>query len=201
MRVGQKPTQHLELDETDRKIVALLQEDGRRPAADIARIIGTSVQTVTNRIDRLVESAVIDVMAILNPPSIGWQKDALICMRVRQGFLRSVGDRLAELECVSYVGFLTGSFDLMIEVYVRDDEDLFRFMTEELSQVKEIEATEVWTVLHTGKYNYAWSNPVAEVNGDSNDAQRNDKESARSRARVQRRGLASPRARKEPGNH
>ena len=201
MRVGSKPTRHYELDEIDRKIIALLQEEGRRSAADMARIIGTSVQTVANRIDRLVANEVIDVMAILNPPSIGWEKDAIICMRVRQGFLRSVGDRLADLQCVSYVGYLTGSFDMMIEVYVRDDEDLFRFITEELSQVKEIEATEVWTVLHTGKYNYAWSNPVTTVDECPDDPPPNGRDGARARARVSHQDLSTsgPRSSRDTG--
>jgi len=160
MRVGQKPHHRVELDDIDRSIVAALQEDGRRSAAEIARSVGTSTQTITNRMDRLIQNAVIDVMAILNPPSVGYEKDAIICLRVRQGFLKSVGDRLAEIDCVSYVGFLSGGWDIMIEVYVEDDAQLFHFLSEELAKIEEITATETWTVLRTRKYNYAWSNPI-----------------------------------------
>jgi Lrp/AsnC family transcriptional regulator for asnA, asnC and gidA len=163
MRLGHKPGHHVELDDIDRKVIALLQEDGRRPATDIARLIGISVQTVSNRIERLVDNEVFDVMAILNPSSIGYEKDAIICVRVRQGFLRSVGERLAALDQVSYVGFLTGSFDIMIELYIRDDEQLFRFVSDELPRIDGIEATETWAVLHTLKYNYAWENPLVPV--------------------------------------
>ena len=160
MRIGQKPGHHVELDDVDRKIVAALQEDGRRPAAEIARSIGTSTQTVANRIERLVQNMVLDVMGILNPPSMGYEKDAIICLRVRQGYLKSVGDRLADLDCVSYVGFVSGSWDMMIEVYVEDDAHLFHFLSEDLSKIQEITATETWTVLQTRKFNYAWSNPL-----------------------------------------
>jgi Lrp/AsnC family transcriptional regulator for asnA, asnC and gidA len=165
VRLGQKPGHRVELDDVDRKIIALLQEDGRRPASDIARLIGTSVQTVSNRVERLLDNAVIDVMAILNPPSIGYEKDAIICLRVRQGLLESVGDQLANLDHVSYVGFLTGSFDIMIEVYIEDDEHLFRFLAEDLARIDGIEGTETSTVLHTRKYNYAWENPLAPIAG------------------------------------
>jgi Lrp/AsnC family transcriptional regulator for asnA, asnC and gidA len=167
MRLGQKPGHRVELDDIDRKIITLLQEDGRRPASDIARLIGTSVQTVSNRVERLVDNAVIDVMAILNPPSIGRDKDAIVCVRVRQGCLESVGDQLANLRCVSYVGFLAGSFDIMLEIYVEDDEHLFRFLAHDLAGIEGIEATETWTVLHTRKYNHAWENPLVPDAGTS----------------------------------
>lgn len=170
MRLGQYPGAHAELDDVDRSIISLLQEDGRRPAAEIARLIGTSVQTVRNRVERLVKNAVIDVMAILNPPAIGYRKDAIICLRVRQGCLMSVGEKLAMLEEVSYVGFLAGSFDVMIEVYVQDDEHLFRFIAEDLSRIDGIEATETWSVMHTLKYNYAWANPMVSPSLDANKA-------------------------------
>ena len=95
MRLGHKVARHAELDDVDRRIITLLQEDGRRPATDIARLIGLSVQTVSNRIERLVENAVIDVMAIINPSAVGYRKDAIICLSVRQGWLKSVGEELA----------------------------------------------------------------------------------------------------------
>ena len=67
------------------------------------------------------------------------------------------------LDEVSYVGVLAGSFDMMVEVYVQDDEHLFRFLSDDLSRIEGIEATETWAVLHTMKYNYAWSNPIVPV--------------------------------------
>jgi Lrp/AsnC family transcriptional regulator for asnA, asnC and gidA len=166
VRVSTSPARYCDLDQVDRKIIVLLQEDGRRPAAEIARIVGISVQTVTNRIGRLVGNAVVDVMAVLNPVSIGLEKDAIICMRVNQGSLRSVAERLAELEFVSYVGYVTGSFNLMIEVYVRDDGDLLRFIADELSQITEIRDTEVWTVLEVRKDSHAWSTLSTTFDGD-----------------------------------
>lgn len=160
MRVGQEPTRPVELDDVDRLIIRLLQDDGRRSNADMARVVGTSEQTVKNRIDKLVGYGVVDVMAILNPRAVGYAKDAIICLRVKQGHLTDVSDRLALMECVSYVGILTGSFDIMIEVMLRDDDHLLQFITEELQCIEGIESSETWTVLHTKKFNYAWENPL-----------------------------------------
>lgn len=160
MRLFERPSQRADLDTIDRQIIVLLQEDGRRTHADMARIIGTSVQTVRNRIDRMTEAGVFTVRAILNPPGLGFDRDAIICLRVRQGCLKPVADKLSALENVSYVGFISGSFDIMIEVYVRNDEHLFHFLTEELAAIHEIEGSETWTVLRTQKYNYGWANPL-----------------------------------------
>jgi Lrp/AsnC family transcriptional regulator for asnA, asnC and gidA len=153
MRRGQEPPRPIELDDVDRLIIRLLRDDGRRSNADMARIVGTSEQTVRNRIEKLVENSVVHVMAILNPRAVGYAKDAIACLRVRQGFVHEVGDGLATKECVSYVGFLTGSFDIMVQVPPRDDENVFRFLTEELQEIKEIESSETWTVLRTLKFN------------------------------------------------
>jgi Lrp/AsnC family transcriptional regulator for asnA, asnC and gidA len=160
MRLGQVPLGPHQLDDVDRLIIRLLQDDGRRSNADMARIVGTSEQTIRNRIDKLVGTGVVDIMAILNPAAVGYTKDAIICIRVKQGHLTRVSDALTLKECVAYVGVLTGSFDIMIEVMLRDDEHLLQFITEELQLIEGIESSETWTVLRTKKYNYAWENPL-----------------------------------------
>lgn len=160
MRLGQVPLGPHQLDDVDRLIIRLLQDDGRRSNADMARIVGTSEQTIRNRIDKLVSTGVVDIMAILNPAAVGYMKDAIICIRVKQGHLTRVIDSLVLKECVAYVGVLTGSFDIMIEVMLRDDEHLLQFITEELQLIEGIESSETWTVLRTKKYNYAWENPL-----------------------------------------
>jgi Lrp/AsnC family transcriptional regulator for asnA, asnC and gidA len=163
MRVGQEPAGPVELDDVDRLIIRLLQDDGRRSNADMARVVGTSEQTVRNRIDKLVGNGVIDVMAILNPRAVGYAKDAIICLRVKQGHLVEVSDKLAMMDCVAYVGLLTGSFDIMIETMLRDDEHLLQFITEELQQLEGIESSETWTVLRTKKFNYAWESEAVRL--------------------------------------
>ena len=160
MRVGQEPAGPVELDNVDRLIIRLLQDDGRRTHADMARVVGTSEQTVRNRIDKLIGNGVIDVMAILNPRAVGFTKDAIICLRVKQGYLVEVSDKLALMDCVAYVGLLTGSFDIMVEAMLRDDEHLLQFITEEMQQLEGIESSETWTVLRTKKFNYAWEHAV-----------------------------------------
>jgi Lrp/AsnC family transcriptional regulator, regulator for asnA, asnC and gidA len=161
MSRGQKPPDRIDLDELDQQIISLLQQDGRRSHADMARTVGKSIQTVRNRIDRLVAAGVIELMAVLNPPALGLEREVVIGLRVKQGCLKTVGDRLAAMEMVSYVAFLAGSVDILIEVLLRDDEDLFHFLRDVLGGIDEILGSETWTVLHTQKYNHAWANPLS----------------------------------------
>ena len=176
MRVGQKPNQPAELDDVDQAIISLLQEDGRRSSSEMARIVGTSEQTVRNRIDRMMANKVFDVMAILNPAAVGYAKDVIVCLRVRPDRKREIGYELARMENVSYVGFLSGSYDIMIEVVLRDDEHLFHFLTDELTEIDGIERTETWTVLHTQKYAHAWATSAgASADHDSTRTRVNDR--------------------------
>src|ERR1700691_5767210 len=104
------------LDQLDRAIIRLLQEDGRRSNADIARLVSESEQTVKNRIEKLITNATISVRAFVNNEKLGLHRDAVICLRVKQGALKQVGKKLAALDFVSYVGYVLGRHDIMIEV-------------------------------------------------------------------------------------
>jgi Lrp/AsnC family transcriptional regulator for asnA, asnC and gidA len=160
--IGQKPNQAMQLDTIDEAIVRLLQEDGRRPVSEMARLVGVAEQTVRNRVERMISNNVFDVMAILNPAAVGFTKDVLINLRVRPDRVLEIGDALAAMDNVSYVGFLSGSYDLMIEVVLRDDEELFRFITVDLYQIDGIQQAETWTVLHTRKWAHGWARPLPE---------------------------------------
>jgi Lrp/AsnC family transcriptional regulator for asnA, asnC and gidA len=150
------------LDAVDEAIIRLLQEDGRRPVSEMARVVGVAEQTVRNRIERMTSNSVFDVMAILNPTAVGLEKDVLINLRVRPDRLLAIGDALAAIDNVSYVGFLTGSYDIMIEVFLSDDAELFRFITTDLYGIDGIQQAETWTVLHTKKWAHGWASPFPE---------------------------------------
>ena len=87
----------VELDELDRKILALLRDEGRRPNAEIARTVGASEPTVRKRLDRMLQGGVLKVLAVLNAAATGYPVDAIIGIRVRTGFMRDVGRQLAAI--------------------------------------------------------------------------------------------------------
>ena len=156
VRQGAAPAGRLRLDDLDRRIVRLLRRDGRLSYAEVARLVGSSEPTVRKRVRRLLQGGAIFVVARVNPAPIGFPIDAVMGIRVARGKVLEVGRRLAAMENVAYVGYLTGTFDIMIEVFLPDTEGLFRFLNEELEAIDGIIGTETWHVLRTEKFNYMW---------------------------------------------
>jgi Lrp/AsnC family transcriptional regulator for asnA, asnC and gidA len=156
VRQGSMPHGSVALDDLDRRIMKLLRHDGRLTYAQISRTVGVSEPTVRKRIDRLVHAGAIIFMARLNPAPIGFPVDAFIGIRVVRGRVKEVGRKLAEMENVGYVAYLTGSFDIMIEAFLPDTEGLFKFLNEDLELIEGISYSETWHVLRTEKFFYNW---------------------------------------------
>lgn len=156
VRQGAAPRGKVRLDDLDRRIVRLLRRDGRLSYAEVARLVGSSEPTVRKRVRRLLQGGAIFVVARVNPAPIGFPIDAVMGIRVERSKVLEVGRRLAAMENVAYVGYLTGTFDIMIEVFLPDTEGLFRFLNEELEAIDGIVGTETWHVLRTEKFNYMW---------------------------------------------
>jgi Lrp/AsnC family transcriptional regulator for asnA, asnC and gidA len=156
VRHGSAPFGTVVLDQLDRRIVQLLRHDGRRSYADIARLVGVSEPTVRKRVDRLVQTGAIFIVARVNPAAIGFPIDAMVGIRVKRGSVQSVGSRLAAMEAVAYVAYMTGGFDIFIEAFLPDTEGLFKFLNDDLAAIEEITDAEAWHVLRTEKFSYTW---------------------------------------------
>ncbi len=156
VRAGETPFGTVELDELDRRIINLLRPNARQSSASIARLVGVSEPTVRTRVERLIARGAILPMARVNPAAIGFPVDAMVGIRVVRGFAKGVGARLAAMENVSYVGYTTGSFDLLIEAHLVDNEGLYKFLNEDLEEIEGIAHTETWHILRTDKVNFEW---------------------------------------------
>lgn len=156
VRWGEAPFGTTELDEMDRRILKRLRPDARRSYASIARSLGVSEPTVRNRVDRLIKRGAILPWTGVNPAAIGLPVDAMVGIRVQRGFSKGVGSRLAAMENVAYVGYTTGSFDILIEVHLPDNEGLYRFLNEDLEEIDGIAHTETWHILRTDTTNFEW---------------------------------------------
>ena len=98
---------YTDIDEIDQKIIRLLQENGRRTNADIARSIKMSEATVKNRIDKLIENGIVRILAVLNPKTLGFHANALLGIRVLPGNIEKVGNTLSAMNEVLYLGYVT----------------------------------------------------------------------------------------------
>ncbi len=157
IRWGQATSGTTRLDRLDRRIVKLLRPDARRSYASIAREVGVSEPTVRNRVDRLVKKGAILPWTGVNPAVIGLPVDAMVGIRVNRGYGKGVGERLTKMKNVSYVGYTTGSFDILIEVHLPDNEALYRFLNEELDEIEGIAYTDTWHILRTDTTNFEWA--------------------------------------------
>jgi Lrp/AsnC family transcriptional regulator for asnA, asnC and gidA len=132
-------------DDLDWKIIALLNEDGRMPSAEIARKLGgISARTVTNRINTLTEQGIINVRAVVNPEKTGYGVMADVFVEVEPGSVREVAYHAAEFPQSSYVACATGESDVSISLRVRSIEELFDFVTEKLGKIPGIRRTQTY---------------------------------------------------------
>ncbi len=155
------PTQ-VALDDVDREILRLLGDDGRRPYAEMSRAVGVSEATVRKRLDHMVKAGVVRIIAVLNAAATGYPVDAIVGLRVRPDRLRSVGRELAALEEVAYVGYVTGSYDLVLEIITRSSRHLLAFLSDGLANIDGILSADTFEVLHTEKFSYMRDLPVGE---------------------------------------
>lgn len=142
------------LDETDLKIIQHLQEDGRKPFTDIAKALNKSEGTVRNRVSRLVEDKIIQVVGLVDPASLGFNAPAMIGVSVQPPLLESVASTLATFQEVSYLIMVSGEFDLFVEVLCKDRDHLATFLNEKLLRVPGITRSATFITLRTYKMAY-----------------------------------------------
>lgn len=145
-----------ELDEIDRQLIAVLQQDGRKSFKEIAEETGIPASSVRYRVQRLEESGTLQIVGIANPLSIGFDRLALIGVRCAPGKARKVCQALAELEESSYVVLTTGSYDVMVEVVCRDLAHYTELLYDRLQLIDGVSATETFFVLEAHKLAYGW---------------------------------------------
>jgi Lrp/AsnC family transcriptional regulator, regulator for asnA, asnC and gidA len=145
---------HALLDDVGKQIIEQLQEDGRRPYATIGKAVGLSEAAVRQRVQRLLDAGVMQIVAVTDPLQLGFPRQAMIGLRTT-GDLEAIADRLAELDEVDYVVITAGSFDLLTEVVCRNDDHLLEIISR-LRQVEGVIATEAFVYLKLRKQTYTW---------------------------------------------
>jgi Lrp/AsnC family transcriptional regulator, regulator for asnA, asnC and gidA len=151
-----RPLRRPTLDDLDKAIIKCLQQDGRRPYAQIGRDLQVPEATVRQRAERLVQRGVVQIVGVTDPLAMGFQEPALIGLKVDPARLDEIGDRIAALEEVTYLVITAGRFDMVCEVVCADSEDLLRFLTERLAQIDGIRLTETMVELRIVKESYQW---------------------------------------------
>jgi Lrp/AsnC family transcriptional regulator for asnA, asnC and gidA len=142
------------LDETSKKIIELLQADGRRSYAALGKAVGLSEAAVRQRVQRLLESGVMQIVAVTDPLSLGFLRQAMIGVNC-EGDLEAVADVLAAMEEIDYVVITAGSFDLLAEIVCESDHHLLGLLGR-IRAIPTITSTESFVYLKLRKQSYSW---------------------------------------------
>jgi Lrp/AsnC family transcriptional regulator, regulator for asnA, asnC and gidA len=143
------------LDDVDKALIEALQRDGRLPYTRLASEVGLSEAAVRQRVQRLIESGVTQIVAVTDPMTLGFHRMAMVGLRV-EGDLRPVADAIAAIPEVDYVVIVSGSFDLLVEVVCEDDDHLLNLLNGAIRVVPGVLTTETFTYLRLSKQTYAW---------------------------------------------
>lgn len=142
------------LDEASRAIIEQLQQDGRRPYAAIGKAVGLSEAAVRQRVQRLQDAGVIQVVAVTDPLQVGYGRQAMVGVRV-EGPLEPAAERIDAIAEVSYAVVTAGAYDLLAEVVAEDDDHLLRILGQ-IRGVPGVVGTETFVYLKLRKQIYTW---------------------------------------------
>ena len=146
--------QHLNknsVDEIDQKIIEALQQDGRRPFTKIAADLGISEASVRQRVAQLINTKVMQIVAVTNPIKLGFNMASMIGIRVAGERLLEAAQEIAAFDEVIYLILCAGSFDILAEVVCRDNDHFLKFLTEKLYSVQGVQQAETYMYLRVYK--------------------------------------------------
>lgn len=150
-----RDTARPQLDDTAKRIIELLQEDGRQPYVTIAKAVGLSEAAVRQRVQRLLDAGVIQIVAVSDPLQLGFSREAMVGIRT-SGDPGDVADALGEMNDVTYVVATAGSYDLLAEVVCEDDDHLLELVSRRIRALPGVVSTELFVYLKLHKQHYNW---------------------------------------------
>jgi Lrp/AsnC family transcriptional regulator for asnA, asnC and gidA len=146
----------VELDDLDRRLIALLMEDASQTNVALARELGVSDGTVRNRIQNLLQQEVMQLVAIIDPWKVGHRIQIFSGLEVDLHRAHEIANTLAEFEEVTYISFTTGEFDILMVAALRSQEELFNFLTVKLGRIEGIRRIRTNQVLKAVKRTFRY---------------------------------------------
>lgn len=143
------------LDEVSKLIIEQLQKDGRKSYAEIGKVVGLSEAAVRQRVQKLTEAGVLQIVAVTDPLKLGFSRQAMIGIRC-VGDSAQVADAIAKIPSVDYVVLTAGSFDIMAEVVCEDDDQLIELLNDKIRSLPGVVSSETFVYLRLHKQFYNW---------------------------------------------
>ena len=143
------------IDDVSKAIIEQLQQDGRRSYAAIGKAVGLSEAAVRQRVQRLIENGVMQIVAVTDPLQLGFARQAMIGINV-DGQLDPVAEELGTIDEIDYVVMTAGGFDLLCEVVCESDSHLLELLSTRIRAVAGVRTTETFMYLKLTKQTYSW---------------------------------------------
>lgn len=148
------------LDELDRAIIRMLQRNGRTTNTDMARELDVTETTIRNRVSRLLNEGLMEIVAVPTPLAVGLSLSAIIGVSVRLGEIGPVSEQLVACPETRYVGLSTGRYDIIVEAFFSDQEHLLDFVTSRIGSFTGVTSVETSLILKVPKFSYEWEIPL-----------------------------------------
>ncbi len=143
------------LDDVNKQIIEQLQHDGRMSYSSLAKVVGLSEAAVRQRVQRLLDTGVMQIVAVTDPTTVGFARQVMVGLKV-SGDMRAVADKLATIPEVDYVVICAGPYDLLVELVCTDDDHLLTLLNDTIRAIPAIIETETFVYLKLAKQTYAW---------------------------------------------
>lgn len=148
-------TRSTPLDDVAKAIIEQLQRDGRQSYASIGKQVGLSEAAVRQRVQKLMDTGVMQIVAVTDPMQLGFARQAMVGVTAT-GPLEPVADALAAIDEVDYVVVTAGRYDLLAEIVCESDDHLMRLLSTEIRSIPGVVATETFMYLDLRKQSYSW---------------------------------------------
>ena len=143
------------LDDVDKAIIRELQVDGRMAYAQLSPKVGLSQAAVRQRVNRLLERGVFQIVAVSDPLSLGLTTQAMVGITVT-GDVRGVAATVAAMGESEYVLITTGRYDVLAELLCTDNDALLELVNDRICAIDGVASTEVFSILKTEKLTFSW---------------------------------------------
>src|SRR5882757_5954858 len=131
----------------DKRIIRLLQRNARVPNTELARALDVTETTIRNRVNRLLDDGLIEIVAVVNPKVIDASVSAFLTITVTLGEIEKVAQALHDRQEVRYLSIIIGRGQILTESFFRDHEHLVEFQNEFLATMPSITKVETAIVV------------------------------------------------------
>ena len=145
----------LDLDGADKAIIRELQVDGRLAYAKLAPLVGLSEAATRQRVNKLIERGVMQIVAVTDPAMLGLRYQAMVGINVETD-VRDVANMLAKIEAVDYLLITAGRYDIVVEVFSSDASEFLHVVNDQIRPVAGIRTLEILSYLDLVKQTYNW---------------------------------------------